>query len=58
MKKLLLISIFVFPTLPVFAQSSDRSGKGLGSALGALIFLGILALWRAYKANQSNRDNK
>lgn len=58
MKKLLIFLILAFPALPVFAQSSDRETKGFANFLGAIIFFGAIALWRAYKANRSNRDEK
>lgn len=57
MKKIILFSMLqLVVAVPIFAQSSDRATKGLANFLAAIFFFGIIALWRAYKANRSNRD--
>lgn len=53
---IIAIGLQLVIAVPVFAQSGDRTTKGLANFLGTLFFFGVIALWRAYKANRSNRD--
>lgn len=55
-KHILFTGLQLVVAVPIFAQSSDRATKGLANFLAAMFFFGIIALWRAYKANRSNRD--